>query len=36
MFAVWGETILRLYEIEKAEEDANTQTPSQTTHAVAD
>jgi len=35
MFAVWGETILRLYEIEKAEEDANTQTPSQT-HAVAD
>jgi hypothetical protein len=35
MFAVWGETILRLYEIEKAEEEENTQAPPQT-HAVAD
>ena len=30
MFAVWGETILRLYEIEKAEEEANAQSPSRT------
>jgi methane/ammonia monooxygenase subunit C len=28
MFAVWGETILRLYEIEKAEEEENAQSPS--------
>ena len=35
MFAVWGETILRLYEIEKAEEEENTQAPSKS-HAVAD
>jgi methane/ammonia monooxygenase subunit C len=36
MFAVWGETILRLYEIENAEEQANTEAPSSQTHAVAD
>jgi hypothetical protein len=35
MFAVWGETILRLFEIEKAEEEANTVTPSRP-QAVAD
>jgi len=35
MFAVWGETILRLYEIEDAEEEANTEAPRRT-HAVAD
>jgi len=28
MFAVWGETILRLYEIEKAEEEENAQSTS--------
>jgi methane/ammonia monooxygenase subunit C len=37
MFAVWGETILRLLEIEKAEEDAAGQTPTPTrAQAVAD
>jgi len=35
MFAVWGETILRLYEIEKAEEEENAQSPSRT-QIVAD
>ena len=35
MFAVWGETILRLVEIEKAEEDAAGKAPTRT-QAVAD
>jgi methane/ammonia monooxygenase subunit C len=35
MFAVWGETILRLYEIEKAEEDENAISAPRS-HAVAD
>src|ERR1700738_4979209 len=35
MFAVWGETILRLFEIEKAEEESNTIAPSRP-QAVAD
>jgi methane/ammonia monooxygenase subunit C len=36
MFAVWGETILRLFEIEKAEEMATTEAPSFRPHAAAD
>jgi hypothetical protein len=36
MFAVWGETILRLFEIEKAEEEATAQSPSTRTQIVAD
>jgi methane/ammonia monooxygenase subunit C len=35
MFAVWGETILRLFEIEKAEEAATTDTQFRP-HAAAD
>jgi methane/ammonia monooxygenase subunit C len=35
MFAVWGETILRLFEIEKAEEEANAVAPSRP-HVAAD
>ncbi len=35
MFAVWGETILRLFEIEKAEEVATTEAPFRP-HAAAD
>src|SRR5262249_22169445 len=35
MFAVWGETILRLFEIEKAEEVAHTEAPFRP-HAAAD
>jgi methane/ammonia monooxygenase subunit C len=35
MFAVWGETILRLFEIEKVEEVANTEAPFRP-HAAAD
>lgn len=35
MFAVWGETIIRLFEIEKAEETANIEAPF-ASHAIAD
>jgi hypothetical protein len=34
MFAVWGETIIRLFEIEKAEEAANTDAPLQSNLAA--
>jgi len=36
MFAVWGETILRLFEIEKAEEAANVSGAPVRPHLVAD